>query len=530
MRPPLPRRTLLPVIWVTFAAGLLALRPAPVAPPAGPALVVMLTVDQMRGDYLARFQGQWRGGFRRLLDAGAVFPNGLQDHAITETAPGHSTLLSGRDPAHTGIIVNSLGVQDSSVELVGMPGSRGASPHRFQGTTLVDWMQRRDPGFRFLAVSDKDRAAMLPVGRARGPVFWDVGGTFTTSTYYSDTLPTWLRAWQARRGAARLAGTSWTLLRPESEYPEADAQPWEHDGADYVFPHRLPDDSLKVAQQLASYPWMDSLTLDLALDGARAMGLGQRATPDMLVIGLSATDYIGHRYGPDSREIHDHLLRLDLWLGTFLDSLRTQVGGRPILLALSADHGVTSFPEFARTQGRPGGRIGLGALVREVNRALASRLQDSTVLEESSGLIFGDRARLRAAGVSPESLATALAARVWRMPGVQNAWTPATLEGAAVSDLHARRWVRLLPPKFAWFVAAQAKPGYIWADGPGYATHGTTNPDDVNVPLVFYGPGIRPGVYPDTVRTVDIAPTLARLLRVPTQGKLDGRPIRRVTD
>ena len=202
-------------------------------------------------------------------------------------------------------------------------------------------------------------------------------------------------------------------------------------------------------------------------------------------------------------------LRLDLWLGTFLDSLRVQAGGRPVLLALSADHGVTSFPEFAQAHGRPGGRIGLGALVREVNRALAPRLGDSTLLEESSGLIFGDRERLRAAGVSPESLATTLAARVWRLPGVQNAWTPATLAGAAVTDLHARRWVRLLPPKFAWFVAAQARPGYIWADGPGYATHGTTNHDDVNVPLVFYGPGVRPGLYPDTVRTVDIAPQVS---------------------
>ncbi len=519
---------LLIVISVTSAFALSGAGSAPAVPaPVGPSLVVVLTVDQLRGDYLQRWQGQWRGGFRRLLAEGAVFPHGEQDHALTETAPGHATILSGRYPAHTGIVVNELGVPDSSAPLIGAPGAPGASPRRFVGTTLVDWLAKADPGFRFLSVSRKDRGAILPVGRMKGPVFWYVDGRFTTSTYYADTLPAWLTTWNAKDGAGRLAGHRWPLLLPDSDYPEPDNQSYENGGRDVTFPHQLPADTVQARQRLPDSPWIDSLTLDVALTGARAMRLGQRTRPDLLAISLSGTDYIGHSWGPDSREVHDHLLRVDRWLGAFLDSLATNVPRERILVVLTADHGVTSFPEFSQAHGLPGGRIRLGALVREVNAALAARTGAKSILKENEGLIYGDIEKLRASGVNPESLATSLAPRVWGMPGVANAWTPATLAGAVPVDINAARWSHSLPLKFPWLVCGVAKPGFLWSDGPGSTGHGTENPDDVNVPIAFLGPGLRPGLYPDTVSTVDIAPTLARILRVKPEGKLDGRVIKR---
>lgn len=524
---PLPSRRFFAacVTLVTTAVVLLGLRHPPEEPPA---LVVVVTVDQLRPDYFSRFGGQWTGGFRRLLDAGAVFPNGLQDHALTETAPGHATMLSGRDPARTGIPSNHFGVPDTTTTLIGFPGVTGASPRRFQGTTLVDWLKAADSGLKFLSVSQKDRSAILPVGRAVGPVYWFNDGRFTTSSYYADSLPAWLTAWQGRGGVERLAGTTWSLLLPDSAYAEVDAQPFENGGRETGFPHRLSLRSAPGARALADSPWMDSLTLDVALDGVRVLGLGRRRSPDLLAVGLSATDHVGHDYGPDSRELHDHLLRLDRWFGTFLDSLQVLTAGRPILLVLSADHGVVPFPEYARQRGLPGGRVRLGPLVRDANREIGRRVGDSTILEEGAGLIFGDRERLRTLGVNPESLATTLAPRVWSLPGVVNAWTPATLPGAFVTNLHARRWGRSLPPKFSWLISAQVQPGYIWSGGTGSTTHGTTNQDDVGVPIVFLGPGIRAGLYGDTVRTVDIAPTLAKLLRVRPEGKLDGREIKPV--
>jgi hypothetical protein len=157
-----------------------------------------------------------------------------------------------------------------------------------------------------------------------------------------------------------------------------------------------------------------------------------------------------------------------------------------------------------------------------VNRAVGGALQDGP------GLIYADTAKLRAVKVNPESLATALVAQVQKLPGVVDAWTPATLGAPPASNVHASRWRRALPATLSWLVSAQAAPGYIWSDGPGSTSHGTTNPDDVDVPIAFLGPGIRPGVYPDTITTVDIAPTLARLLALKPGEKLDGRAIKRL--
>src|SRR6267378_6960652 len=158
----------LPVLLAGFVAYPAACQ---VSNAATPKLVVFVTVDAMRPDYLTRFAPQLTGGLGRLYKDGAVFTNGFQDHAITETAPGHSVTLSGRFPVHTGISANSAGVYDTTVTLIDAPGP-GASPFRFRGTTLVDWLVAQDPRTRVLSVSRKDRAAILPIGRSKQPVFW----------------------------------------------------------------------------------------------------------------------------------------------------------------------------------------------------------------------------------------------------------------------------------------------------------------------------------------------------------------------
>lgn len=508
-------RAFLPVLL-----PLLLLSPRPVSAPAPVSLVVVITVDQLRGDYLGRWSNQWTGGFRKFLTEGAMFPNGRQDHAMTETAPGHATILSGRYPGHTNIPFNSLGVGDTSVRLIGLKKGTGASPQRFNGTTLVDWLKAADPGLRFLSVSRKDRGAILPIGRSKGPIFWFAQGMFTTSTYYSDTLPVWVREWNQRRGPEHLEGVKWNLMLPDSDYAEKDARPWENGGKDGTFPHTIPGDSAGALEVLGDRPWMDSLTLDFALTGVKSLGLGTRGTPDLLAISLSATDYIGHSYGPDSREVHDHLLRLDRWLGQFFDSLSVTTPGNRILVVLSADHGVTPFPELALAAGRPAGRVSLTRLLRNTNRSVGN------ALEENSGLIYADTLKLKAARVNPESLATALVAQVQKIPGVVDAWTPATLGAPLRTNLGAARWRRSLPATLDWLVCAVLAPGYIWSDGPGSTTHGTTNLDDVNVPIAFLGPGIKAGIYGDSVSTVDIAPTLARVLKIKPGEKLDGKPIK----
>ena len=182
-----------------------------------PHLVVFLTVDQLRPDYLDRWASQLTGGLGRLSKRGSFFTNAFHDHAVTETAPGHSVTMSGRFPRSTGIVSNRAGVYDPQAPLL-TSRDLPASPFRFRGSTLIDWIRARDTRARALSLSSKDRGAILPLGRAKQHVFWYASsiGEFTTSRYYADTLPNWIRAVNARRTPQRLAGQSWTLLLPAS--------------------------------------------------------------------------------------------------------------------------------------------------------------------------------------------------------------------------------------------------------------------------------------------------------------------------
>jgi Type I phosphodiesterase / nucleotide pyrophosphatase len=516
---------------LALVAGLAGALRGQAPPPGGAAarpvaLVVLVAVDQMRADYLARFAGQWRGGFARLYGGGTVFEHGEQDHAATETAPGHSTLLSGRYPAHTGIVLNSRGVQDPDAAVLGASGEAGASPRRFRGTTLYDWMRAADPGTRVLSVSRKDRAAIFPVGRATGgtegaAVYWFHDSGFTTSRYYADSLPPWVRAFNGRRDAARLTGTTWNLLLPDSAYRERDSVPFENAGADYVFPHRV--------TAATGSPWMDSLTLAFALDGVRVLELGGRGRPDLLSISLSATDAIGHAFGPDSREIHDQLLRVDRWLGEFLDSLARVTAHGRMIVVLTADHGVTPLPEYSVTvRHQPAGRLWLGSLAQLTEQTLERRYGGAFGIEFDGGLVSADVAALRARGIDVDSLGAGLAARAARLPGVARVYTPRTLAAAPASDRSAGQWRRLLPADYGWLFCAVTLPGYVWSAGQLGAEHGAGNPDDVAVPIVFWGEGIAAQRIERPVSTVDIAPTLAALLRVSPAEPLDGHVLQEV--
>src|SRR5256886_363775 len=245
------------------------------AAPSRPKLVVVITVDQLRPDYLTRWKSQLTGGLFQLTNEGAVFTDGYQDRAVAETAPGHSTILSGLWPAHTGIIRNSEGVQDSLAPLLGTTGP-GASPRRFRGTTLVDWLKAVDPTTRVLSVSRKDRGAILPVGRAKEQVYWYQSGLFTTSRYYADTLPTWVQAFNARRLPFKAANAVWTLLLPDTAYKEPDNEPWENGGVGIVFPHALPPHTIPAAAGRTGVPARDSPTLLFALQGVAALRVGRQ--------------------------------------------------------------------------------------------------------------------------------------------------------------------------------------------------------------------------------------------------------------
>ncbi len=509
--------------FALYAALLALLTTAP--PPPRPKLVVVITVDQLRPDYFSRWKTQLTGGLAQLANEGAFFTDGYQDHAVTETAPGHSTILSGMWPAHTGIIRNSEGVQDTLAPLLGI-GGPGASPRRMRGTTLFDWLKAVDPTARALSVSRKDRGAILPIGKSKEQVYWYQSGMFTTSKYYTDTLPAWVQAFNARRLPFKAANSEWTLLLPDSAYKEADNEIWENGGTNVVFPHRLPADSTRAALSLPAVPAMDSITLLFALEGFEALKLGRKGT-DILAVSLSTTDAVGHAYGPDSREIHDQVLRLDRYLGWFLKRLTDRVGRDNVVVVLTADHGVTSFPERTRARGGTAYRVLLDTMITAMNAEL-DRIAGTTRewLSFDTGMLFlQDNGRFAAMGIRTDSMLDALTARMLRVPGVARVLKPADLARAdTASDPTARRWLHQLTPDAAVALTVSLQPGSVW-DVPNVpiAMHGQPSDDDAHVPIVFWGRGIRRGVYAGRTNTVDIAPTLAAVLGIAPLSLVDGR-------
>jgi len=495
-----------------------------------PTLVVHITVDQCRADYLDRWRWQFTGGLAQLLRTGAVFTAAYQDHAETETAPGHATVLSGRNPASTGIVNNDDGVSDTSAAgvLLDVPGP-GASPWRFRGTELFDWIAARYPAARALSVSRKDRGAILPVGRARQQVYWYQSGEFTTSRYYEDSLPAWVRTFNAGVVAARAPGRRWDLLLSSAEYAEPDSEPYERAGRDFVFPHVLPADTNAAAALVMVMPWMDSLTLALALDGVNHLDLGRGPQPDLLAVSLSTTDAVGHAYGPDSREIHDQILRLDRYLGAFLDSLGRLRDRRRILISLTADHGVTSYPEWSRAHGdQDARRVVADGPIRAAWLALVQQVGPGNWMDYlGNGLLTMDRTGLATKGVNVDSVVAALAAALRRVPGVLRVDTRQTLAAAdTASDAIARRWINLVPPDLPAELMITLEPHDIWS-GSLSAQHGQPSDDDAHVPLIISGRGVRPGRYSTRVSVVDLAPTLAYLIGVTPREHVAGRVLTR---
>ncbi len=506
-----------------------AARDGPAGEVATPALVVLITVDQMRADYLDRFGPQLTGGLGRLVTEGARFTDAHQDHAITETAPGHATLLSGREPRSTGIVSNWEGVEDDQQPLLdGAPGE-GASPARFRGTVLIDWLQARDRRARQLSVAGKDRGAILPAGRSRSLVYWYAeNGRFTTSRYYADRLPDWVTGFNDRGVARRLAGQRWTLLLPDSAYPEADDVAIEGAGRDNVFPHLLSADSAQVTTQLRGTPFLDGIVLDFALDGLQAVGLGRGPRTDVLSISLSSTDAIGHRFGPDSREMHDQILRLDRALGGFLDSLYRLRAPESVLVVLTADHGIGTIPELAPPDVQPmPTRLDPDQAVRPVREALAARTADPDALYFDGRLLIAlDRKGWGRVGVSADSVLAVTADLLRSTKGVQRVDRFADLARRDLTaDTIARRWVRQLPaPSPVDYVVTLTPLSLATRQ---LSTHGSPHDYDTHVPLIFHGAGIRAGTRTGFVRTVDIAPTLADMLGVRPTERLDGESLRK---
>lgn len=536
-----PRLVLISLISLT-TMGLSALAGCSRTQAEPPRLVLLIVVDQLRGDVFERYGERLDGdGLRLLVDNGVHYREAHFRHGITNTAPGHVTIVSGAHPAVHGIVGNNwldpetnrivYCVEDPRHRLLKEPTEvrDGVSPGLVTVETLGDVMVGHGDGVsRAFGVSLKDRGAILLAGRA-GKAFWYSrrSGRFVTSDYYYPGEPRWLAEFNAAQPAEAYRRTPWRLLRDDRDYRfiDRDDQPWERDfkGLGRVFPHDLAASSDYHAA-LRFTPYADELTLAAVAALIEAESIGAGPGPDLLGISLSATDYVGHAFGPDSLEAEDNLFRLDRTISALLALIDKRVGLERTLVILTSDHGIPSAPEFLALRGDPVARIDTPAMVARLNAALRAEfgLDYDPVLRFLNPTLFLDVRRLQADDKDIGQVERTLVRFALREPGIQSAFASRDLVAGVDADSGERALARAsIQPGRSGQVYLVQSPGWHLHPVPQQqaAMHGSPHRYDTHVPIVIMGPGLEPQVVIRPVGVESLAASVAAYLglRAPAQ-------------
>ncbi len=506
-----------------------------------PKLVVLVSVDQMRADYFERLGGEFTGGLGRLYREGVAYANADLNYASSETGSGHATLATGSYPNVHGIPANEwidpktrkkvYCVGDSLAQPVEGEGS-SHSPQNLAVTGFGDWLKNYSLDSKVVSVSAKDRTAILMGGKQPDYAFWydHNTGCMVTSNYYTQVLPQWVKDFNAANWIAQHLPAAWEKLKGEETYsahgPDemAGELKW---GEDSSFPHSFLAERKK--GDVLTSPYGDMLILDFAAAAIKHERLGQREVVDLLALGLSCTDYVGHAFGPDSHEMHDHLLRLDVALGKFLEDVENELGEGEVLVALSADHAVMPLPEYL-TQARHENarRILVKEELQPKIDALNQKLQQE--LDSKEPIIF-ENAFLNykaAAKAGLDSLA------------LENRFRAEALKNDAVAEVYFRRELLAQSPSGDSYIDDFRRSYYpkrgedfqirfcencLIAWSPAGTTHGSPYRYDTHVPVIFFGAGIAPAKVEREIHTVDVAPTLAKFLSYDYPERVNGAPL-----
>jgi predicted AlkP superfamily pyrophosphatase or phosphodiesterase len=513
---------------------------APRAAPGGtprPKLVVLLVVDQLRADYVDRYGADWKGGLHRLLAEGAWLPGARYPYLETFTCPGHATIGTGTYPHTHGLVLNKWydRARGTSVECTDDPGTAvvrlgpargasgedggrrsGGSARNLLALTLADQMKAHlSPSPRVVALSMKARSCIGLVGHQPDAAVWfDGAGWVTSSAFTARALP-WLQTFLARHPIDLPAGAAWTRLRGAASYSGLDDAPVEKPppGWARTFPHPLAGPGIRGLERWAVSPAADAYLAAMARAALTELGLGQRASTDLLAISFSVNDGVGHSFGPRSHEVQDVLARLDVTIGELLAALDAQVGRGRYLVALTGDHGSSEVPEQLRAEKNDAGRGSPQELRTRIEAAVVAELGPGRhvvqLQENEVYLAPGVHQRLAA---RPGAIGRVLAA-MRTVPAVADAFDSDGLSDLARVKEPGRRAAAL-----GYFAGRSGD--LLFARKPGWlmdalaSNHGSLNDYDQRVPVVLYGPGIKPGRHDRPASPADIAPTLGAVIGV----------------
>ena len=534
-------------------------------------LVLQITVDQLRGDLIDRYSaGYGKGGFQRLLDKGTFYVNAHHRHANTETVVGHTTLATGTDPAVHGMVANvwldretgklAYNVEDDDYPLLGEGGgvdasteidptqklatTQGRSPRAIRTSTIADEIVLSiGPEAKVFGISIKDRGAITLAGHA-GTAYWfsKSGAEMVTSTFYKDTYPEWVEAWNAKGVPASYAGKSWELLAQPDAYlfGNADDQEWEVDFPDYgrTFPHPYGKaDGQYFTTLLTLSPAGDEIVLDFARDLMTSEKIGMDDVTDYLSISFSSTDYVGHFFGPSSLEAEDNLHRLDRTLAELLEFVDKTVGLDKTLIVLSADHGGSEAPGYLNSLGM-GGRYfnfddvdktaGIAALKAEFG--VAKELVDQFF----QPYLYLNREEIAARGLDFAMVSRRVAEELRELPGIAYAVSSHDLRmGAVVQTPVTEAILANFNEDRSGDIYVVFEPHWFVGEFDGKSvtgSHGAPWSYDSHVPVIWMGPGIEHGRIARRVETVDVAPTIAAYLGVKYPSGTRGRVMTEITD
>ena len=507
-----------------------------------PRLFVIITIDQLRADYFIRYRPLFQFGLKRLLDGGVSFTNANHDHNNTVTGVGHATISTGAYPRHSGIIANDWYDRelDQRVYCAADP-DHYRSPRNMQVTNIGDWLKAKSPESKVFTASAKDRAAIMLGGHEADGAFWydTSNGDWITSSYYgryyreasSDEAEveehTWVDDFNEQRLFDQFFGSVWEQIPSDFDLEELDVGAVDEGVYQPTFPHHVGD--LEIAPDATFYgalyddtPLIDPVLARFSEAIIENEELGADDVLDYLGISFSQLDLVGHRYGPNSPEVVDTLLRIDRMLGELLDFIDAKVGLQRTVVALTSDHGIMDTPEYRQMKGREGLRLGVDDVLcfQQVFWALKEKFGDEPWVIRD---FYLDLDTIAASSFSRQEIEEEIARQLEQCAHVAKVWTGSELaaEGTVPTDTYHRRFLHGYSPARSPDVVVQFEP---WAldDLDHGSTHGSAYDHDTWVPMVLFASGVNSGAIPNPVYTVDLAPTLAALLGIEAPDNLDG--------
>lgn len=517
-----------------------------------PKLVVGIIVDQMRQEYLYRFEPKLgNGGFKRLIGDGFMLRNGHYNYMPTITGPGHASVYTGSTPAIHGIVGNDWYdkdlkqnvncVNDPKQKVVGVAEGNGTvSPWRLLSTTITDELKlATQKRAKVIGVSIKDRAAVLPAGHMPDGAYWYDGksGRFITSSYYKTALPDWVEKFNQQNLADKYLSREWNTLLPVNQYVESgpDDTPYESKigGKDRpVFPYDLK--ALKKPNDrglLTSTPFGNDYLTDMAKAAITGENLGTDEITDFLTISYSSTDAVGHAMGPNAVEIEDMYMRLDKNIEDLLKTLDARVGAGNYTVFLTADHAVSDVAQYSKDNGVPAGYFDNGKMKTSLNEHLEKYFPGKQIVETiSNGQIFFDQAVFqndpKASGVEL-LIATQLTVNfLLTQEGVANAYPESAMRQGDYAEGGIKGMaIRGFHPKRSGDVLVVLEPGWYSSGKVQGTTHGSPYKYDTHVPIIFYGNGIKKGSSVRYHTITDVAPTISVLLNIKFPSGCTGQPV-----